>query len=88
VWIEVDLVEETRIGAVTVVEPWHPWDQKSQKLELQYLNGTNWKTAKEFETKGTGHTENITPIKAQKFRLKILESKEPTLNEWILYRAE
>ena len=88
VWIEVDLVEKTRIGAVTVVEPWHPWDKKSQKLELQYLKGNHWKTAKEFETKGTGHTENITPIKAQKFRLKILESKEPTLNEWILYRAE
>lgn len=88
VWVEVDLVEKTKIGAVTVVEPWHPWDNTSQKLELQYLKGKHWKTIKEFKTKGSGHTESITPIKAQKFRLKILESKKPTLNEWILYRAE
>ena len=87
VWIEVDLGEKISIGAVSVVEPWRPWNNKGQKLELQYLRGSQWKTAKEFITNGTGHTENIKSVKAQKFRLKILDSKEPLLNEWILYRA-
>ncbi|MFO8148405.1 MAG: hypothetical protein R6U03_13540, partial [Gillisia sp.] len=71
-----------------VVEPWRPWNNKGQKLELQYLKGNQWRTAREFVTKGTGHTENIKPVKAQKFRLKILDSREPLLNEWILYRAD
>jgi alpha-L-fucosidase len=88
IWVEVDLDEKISIGAVSVVEPWRPWNNKGQKLELQYLKGSQWKTAKEFATNGTGHTENIKPVKAQKFRLKILDSKEPLLNEWILYRAE
>lgn len=87
-WVEVDLGEKISIGAVSVVEPWRPWNNKGQKLELQYLKGSQWKIAKEFVTNGTGHTENIKPVKAQKFRLKILNSKEPLLNEWILYRAE
>lgn len=87
-WVEIDLEGKTRIGAVSVVEPWYPWDNKGQKLELQYLAGNKWKVASEFTTSGTGHIEDIKPVKAQKFRLKILESKEPLINEWILYRAE
>ena len=87
-WVEVDLGEKISIGAVSVVEPWRPWNNKGQKLELQYLKGSLWKTAKEFATNGTGHTENIKSVKAQNFRLKILDSKEPLLNEWILFREE
>jgi alpha-L-fucosidase len=88
VWVEVDLGKKVSIGALSVLEPWGPLYKKGQKLELQYLKGNQWKTAKEFITNGAGHTENIKPVKAQKFRLKILDSKEPLLNEWILYRAE
>ncbi len=87
-WVEVDLGEATAIGTVSVVEPWYPWNNKGQKLELQYLTGGKWKSAAIFTTNGTGHVENIKPIKASRFRLKILESKEPLLNEWILYRHE
>jgi hypothetical protein len=86
-WVEIDLGEKISIGAVSVVEPWRPWNNKGQKMELLYSKGKKWLTAKEFITNGTGHTENIKPVKAQKFRLKILDSKEPLINEWILYRA-
>jgi alpha-L-fucosidase len=87
-WVEVDLGEKISIGTVSVAEPWRSGNNKGQKLELQYQKGNQWRTAKEFITNGTGHTENIKPVKAQKFRLKILDSKEPLLNEWILYRAD
>jgi hypothetical protein len=82
------LGEKISIGTVSVAEPWRSGNNKGQKLELQYQKGNQWRTAKEFITNGTGHTENIKPVKAQKFRLKILDSKEPLLNEWILYRAD
>ena len=87
-WVEIDLGKETSIRAVSVVEPWHPWDNKGQKLELQYLKNDIWQTATEFTTNGTGHLTTINPVSASRFRLKMLDSKEPTLNEWILYRAE
>jgi alpha-L-fucosidase len=87
-WVEIDLGEEIQIGAVSVVEPWRPWHNKGQELLLQYYENGNWQTASEFKTNGTGHLENISPVRAGKFRLKITESKEPLLNEVILYRAE
>lgn len=88
IWAEVDLGERTQIGAVSVVEPWRIGKDKGQKLKLQYYASMKWKIISEFTTNGTGHIENIKPITARKFRLKIIESKEPLLNEWILYRAE
>ena len=87
-WAEIDLGEKISIGAVSIVEPWHPWNNKGQKLELQYFNSGVWKTASEFITNGTGHIENIKPTNASRFRLKIIESKEPLINECILYRSE
>jgi alpha-L-fucosidase len=87
-WAEIDLGEETPIQAVSVVEPWRLWDKKGQTYQLQYFSGEAWKTVSEFATNGTGHVEDIKPLKASRFRLKITESKDPLLSEWILYRAE
>jgi alpha-L-fucosidase len=87
-WAEVDLGESLAIGAFSVVEPWHPWNNKGQKIEIQYKSGENWKVATTAQTSGSGHTANFTPVTARYFRLKILESKEPIINEWILFRAE
>ncbi len=87
-WAEVDLGENLAIGACSLVEPWDPWDNKGQKIDIQYKEGNNWITAVEFTTKGTGHTQSFNPLKSRYFRLRILESKEPALNEWILFRAE
>ena len=87
-WAEVDLGEAIAIGAFSVVEPWHPWNNKGQKLEIQYKSGDNWSVALGVTTNGTGHTATFTPVKARYFRLKIAESKEPVINEWILFRAD
>lgn len=86
--VEIDLGDEIEIGSTSLVEPWHPWDNKGQKIVIEYKAGDKWQKAVEFETKGTGHTQQMSPVKSRYFRLKILEAKEPTLNEWTLYRAE
>ena len=87
-WAEVDLGKETAIGAFSVVEPWHPWDNKGQKLEVQYKSGDKWIVAISVTTTGTGLTTSFSPVTARYFRLKIVEAKEPTINEWILLRAD
>lgn len=87
-WVEVDLGEETAIGAFSIVEPWHPWDNKGQKIELQYKSGEKWSVALAVTTNGTGHTASFEPVRARFFRLKIVEAKDPTINEWMLFRAD
>ena len=87
-WVEVDLGEETAIGAFSVVEPWHPWENKGQKIEIQYKSGEKWAVALAVTTSGSGHTASFTPVTARYFRLKIVEAKDPTINEWILFRAD
>ena len=87
-WVEVDLGEAIAIGAFSIVEPWHPWDNKGQKIELQYKSGEKWAVALAVTTNGTGHTASFAPVSSRYFRLKVVEAKEPTLNEWILFRAD
>jgi alpha-L-fucosidase len=87
-WVEVDLGAETTIGAFSVVEPWYPWDNKGQKIEIQYKSGEKWLVAFAVTTNGTGHTASFAPVSSRYFRLKIVTSKEATINEWILYRAD
>lgn len=87
-WVEVDLGENIAIGAFSIVEPWHPWDNKGQKIELLYKSVNDWKVAYTATTSGTGHTASFAPVSARYFRLKITDAKEPTLSEWILYRAD
>ena len=87
-WVEVDLGEETAIGAFSVVEPWHPWENKGQKIEIQYKSGEKWAVALAVTTSGSGHTASFPPVTSRYFRLKIVEAKDPTINEWILFRAD
>ena len=87
-WAEVDLGESIAIGAFSVVEPWHPWNNKGQKIEIQYKSGDKWEVATAVKTSGSGHTSTFKPVSARYFRLKIVESKEPVINEWILFRAD
>lgn len=51
-WVEIDLKNEISIGASSVAEPWHPWDNKGQKIEIQYKEGNKWIKAVEFTTNG------------------------------------
>ena len=87
-WAEVDLGATTAIGAFSIVEPWNPWDNKGQKIELQYKSGDKWAVAKSFTTKGNGYSSSFSTVAARYFRLKIIEAKEPTISELILFRAD
>lgn len=87
-WAEADLGKEIAIGAFSVVEPWYPWNNKGQKIEIQYKSGNKWNVATAVTTNGSGHTASFNPVTARYFRLKIVEAKEPTINEWVLFRAE
>jgi hypothetical protein len=87
--LEIDLEAPVAIQTLALAEPWHPWSGVTQKHELQYLVGTEWKTIFTGQTDGTGLTKNFPAVKAQKFRL-LLENKNfpPAVNELILFRAE
>ncbi|MBC8054595.1 MAG: alpha-L-fucosidase [Sphingobacteriaceae bacterium] len=87
--LEMNLLKPTLISTLLVDEPWHLWEKKAQRLVLQYKKGSEWKTAFEATTDGTGHTAIFKPVKAQFFRLLIENAKqEPTLSEWQLYGPE
>ena len=87
--LEIDLGQPIAIQSLSVVEPWHPWSGIHQKHELQYQQGTTWKTILTTETDGTGLTNNFPSVTAQKFRLIIQNEKEaPAVNEMILFRAD
>ena len=88
-WVEVDLGQDTEIGHIAIVEPWHPWNNKSQHVELQVKEGNKWKTVLECKTGGSGYEKKFEPVSGQYFRLKIKgpEGERPVLNEWVLHRA-
>ncbi|MBD0297827.1 MAG: alpha-L-fucosidase [Flavisolibacter sp.] len=87
--VAVDLGRPATIGSFIIEEPWHPWDNKSQNVQLQYEERGQWKTAAQVKTAGTSHLEKIKPVTAQRFRL-VIENKdgEPALADWQLYRPE
>lgn len=88
-WVEVDLNKPISINGFSVVEPWKKWNNRSQKLTLQYKQNEIWKDIATQSSSGTGQTVYFNPIKAQVFRLMINEPKgEPSLNEWLLFREE
>jgi alpha-L-fucosidase len=87
--IEINLGMPVAIGSFSVDEPWHPWDNRSQHMELQYQHNNEWKTITTFKTNGTGQLLTIKPVMAQRFRLVIAnEGVEPALLDWQLYRPE
>jgi alpha-L-fucosidase len=87
--LEIDLGKPVAISTMIADEPWHPWENKKQRLQLQYKEGTGWKTIVEAATSGSGYTKNFTPVTAQYYRL-LVENKteEPVLLEWQLYGPE
>lgn len=87
--LELNLEKEMTISTMIVDEPWHPWENKKQRLVLQYKEGDQWKNIMDIKTGGVGITQNFNPVKAQYFRL-LIENKdtEPSLLEWQLYGPE
>ncbi len=88
VTLDIDLGKPVSVQCLSIVEPWHPWNNISQQMKLQYLAGQKWiDVLPEFKTPGTGITLPFPAVTAQKFRLIIQnEKEEPALNEWILFR--
>ena len=85
--LEIDLEKKYSINAMSLVEPWHPWSGIKQSHELQYWDGSNWKSILKLSTDGTGSTERFTAVTARKFRLLLENQKEaPSVAEFILYQ--
>lgn len=87
--LEMDLQKPLQISTLILDEPWHPWENKKQQIELQYKQGENWVTVLKNTTGGSGYVTSFKPITARYFRLLIENTKEePVLLEWQLYGPE
>jgi alpha-L-fucosidase len=90
--LEIDLGKLFNISALGVIETggangvlWH----RKQSFELEYLDGSEWKTAVKGSSNGAGIVQSFDKVKAQKFKLLLdAEKGVPALAEWVLYRAE
>ena len=84
--IVIDLKQAKSLGCFSIVEPWYPWDHRTQKIILEYKLGEKWKTLFEGDTNGTGQTESFKPVDARYLRLSIVNDIDaPKLSELILY---
>ncbi|PTQ98116.1 alpha-L-fucosidase [Mucilaginibacter yixingensis] len=87
--VAVDLGAPVAIGSFSIDEPWHPWDHRSQQVQLEYFKNGQWVKATEVNTNGASQTVKMAPVTASKFRLQIKNDfAEPSLMDWQLYRAE
>jgi alpha-L-fucosidase len=88
-WVEVDLGENVKIANMSLAEPWSPWDNHGQEIQLQVKNGDKWETVIEAKTSGSGHTQDFPAVTGRYFRLNITGGKGevPVINEWILNRV-
>ena len=85
--VYVEFPKEERISALSFIEPWEHWSNRSQEYDLQYLNGSKWVSACSGKTDGTGITVDFKGVRASRFRLILKNADtEPSLKELILYR--
>jgi alpha-L-fucosidase len=84
-WVEVDLDEPRSIDRVFIDEPAEY--QRIQAFELQYFDGTRWKSFYTGTTVGPEWSTVIKPvIVSRRVRLNILKSTDsPTIREFQLY---
>jgi alpha-L-fucosidase len=84
-WIQVDLGNEKTVDCAIIDE--RDWDRVKQ-FELQYQVGNEWKTIYTGTTIGADKKITFKPVKAQVFRLSIVESAAgPTIWEIQLFQA-
>jgi len=88
-WIEIDIEEEISIGNITLVEPWHPWNNKVQEFTLQYKKDNNWVDVISDKTTGSGYSKDFNSVTGRYFKFIITgpDSEVPVLNELVLNRA-
>ena len=83
-WFEIDLGVETSVSRAMIDES--GWN-RVRKYEIQYKNGSDWKTVYSGTTIGSKKEISFDPVKAQHFRLNIIEATEgPTIWEIQLYK--
>jgi len=78
-WIAADLGKPQTIQRVRIEES---LGERVQKFEFQHREGKEWKTLFTGQKIGGGFQQKFEPVKAQEFRLNILEATEgPTIAE-------
>ncbi|MCI0499078.1 MAG: alpha-L-fucosidase [Planctomycetales bacterium] len=82
-WLQIDLGSEKTIGGAMIDE--HDWN-RIKKFELQYMDDLKWKTAYAGTAVGSQRRITFQPVRAQLFRLSILDSSDgPTIWEVHLF---
>ena len=85
-WLQVDLGEPASIGAITINEY---AGSNIKQFAIEYKVGEEWKILLEGKTVGATFVAEFVPIKAQIFRLNILDaSKQPQISDMQLFFAE
>ena len=82
-WLEVDLGRPMKFSQATLAEA---FPERVRRFELQWLDGTEWKTICTGDTIGEWWTRRFNPVTARQVRLNILEATEgPTIWEFQLF---
>ena len=80
-WLEVDLGKAMTFDRVKINEAY----DRVQEFELQYRDGTTWRTFAQGTKIGSDYTKQFDPVTARQVRLNILESADgPTIWEFQL----
>jgi alpha-L-fucosidase len=83
-WLELDLGQPVTFKRALISEA---FPNRVQKFELQWLDGTEWKTFDSGTTIGESWSHSFSPVTAQKVRFNVLESTDgPTIWEFQLYK--
>ncbi len=87
-WLAIDLGKPTSIGSISMTEA-GTFDKFVTDFKLEYKDGEEWKIIFKDKTIGAGYFKSFKPVKAQEFRVNILESsKTPQLKQVQLYFDE
>ena len=82
-WVQIDLGREQAVAAALLDD--HAYN-RTRKYEVQALVAGQWKTLAAGTTIGSRKRETFAPVKAQVFRLNILEATDtPVVNEFQLF---
>ncbi|MEN6306693.1 MAG: alpha-L-fucosidase [Anaerohalosphaeraceae bacterium] len=85
-WLRIDLNNEKTVAGAMIDE--HDWN-RVKKFELQYLDGSDWKTIHAGTTIGQRKRLSFPPVRARAFRLNILDASEgPTIWEVQLFEGK
>lgn len=80
-WLEVSFDKPQSIGRAILIEGWER-EAFTRKFRLEYKVGDQWKTALEGTTIGREFAKSFDPVKAQVFRLNILDAADaPQIEE-------